>query len=113
MFENLEPDKCWKLSTGTTVEAKMKEYAIGCNYEHPGHSLVMDTSDKTWCDIFTSEELLEIKSYKRKPLNDLPVPLKTYMNSLKTSEDATSLKTKLIAEQELPACEWVRKYPLG
>lgn len=33
MFENLNTDKCRKLSTGTIVEKKMKDYAIECNYE--------------------------------------------------------------------------------
>lgn len=33
MFQNLDLDKCWKLSTGTIVEEKMKEYAIDYNYE--------------------------------------------------------------------------------
>lgn len=33
MFQSLDLDKCWKLSTGTIVEEKMKEYAIDCNYE--------------------------------------------------------------------------------
>lgn len=33
MFEDLELDKCWKLSTGTIVEERMKGFAVGCNYE--------------------------------------------------------------------------------
>lgn len=33
MFEDLELDKCWRLSSGTIVEERMKEFAVGCNYE--------------------------------------------------------------------------------
>ena len=33
IFENLDLEKCWKLSTGTIVEQKMKELALACNYE--------------------------------------------------------------------------------
>jgi hypothetical protein len=33
MFEDLELDKCWRLSSGTIVEEKMKEFAVECNYE--------------------------------------------------------------------------------
>ncbi|KAI8070198.1 hypothetical protein BDF21DRAFT_344874 [Thamnidium elegans] len=33
MFEDLELDTCWRLSSGTTVEERMKEFAVGCDYE--------------------------------------------------------------------------------
>ncbi|CEG67065.1 hypothetical protein RMATCC62417_03540 [Rhizopus microsporus] len=108
MFQSLDLDKCWKLSTGTVVEEKMKEYAIDCNYEHPVHSLVLDTSDKIWKNYFSNEELFEIKRYNNKQFRDLPVLLRTYLDSLKESNDAASLKKKLDKEQTCPACEWVR-----
>jgi hypothetical protein len=33
MFNNLDESKMWKLSTGTIVEKKMKEFALNCTYE--------------------------------------------------------------------------------
>lgn len=33
MFEDSELDECWRLSSGTIVEERMKEFAVGCNYE--------------------------------------------------------------------------------
>ncbi|RCH82413.1 hypothetical protein CU098_005247, partial [Rhizopus stolonifer] len=80
------------LSTGTIVEEKMKEYAIDCNYEHPVHSLVLDTSDKIWKKYSSGKEIFEIKSYNNKQFRDLPVVLRTYLDSLKESNDAVTLK---------------------
>lgn len=33
IFDDLKSDKCWKLSSETTVEKRMKEFALGCKYE--------------------------------------------------------------------------------
>lgn len=33
MFEDLALDKYWRLSSGTRVEERMKEFEVGCNYE--------------------------------------------------------------------------------
>lgn len=49
-----------------------------------------------------------MKSYNNKQFRDLPVPQQTYINSLKESNDAASLKNKLSEEQARPAREWVR-----
>lgn len=72
------------------------------------HSLVLDTSDKIWKNYFSNEELFEIKRYNNKQFRDLPVLLRTYLDSFKESNDAASLKKKLDKEQTCPACEWVR-----
>ncbi|KAI7871851.1 hypothetical protein BDF14DRAFT_916327 [Spinellus fusiger] len=108
IFESLDLENCWTLSTGTIVKNKMKEYAISCNYEHPVHSLILDTSDKIWKKYFAEEELLEIKTYNNKGLNDLPPSLQNYIDHLKTSTNSISLKKKLVQEQKSPACEWLR-----
>ncbi|KAI7868615.1 hypothetical protein BDF14DRAFT_1693001, partial [Spinellus fusiger] len=85
-----------------------KEYAISCNYKHPVHSLILDTSDKIWKKHFVEEELLDIKAYNNKRLNDLPPSLQTYIDHLITSANSISLKKKLVQEQTSPACEWLR-----
>lgn len=33
MFKNLELDKCWRLSSKTIAEERIKEFVVGCNYE--------------------------------------------------------------------------------
>lgn len=33
MFEGLDKNKMWKLSSGVVVEEKMKEFALACNFE--------------------------------------------------------------------------------
>lgn len=33
LFDNLDERKMWKLSTGTVVEEKMKQFALNCIYE--------------------------------------------------------------------------------
>jgi hypothetical protein len=33
MYQELDPNKTWRLSTGTIVEKKMEELALACNYE--------------------------------------------------------------------------------
>ncbi|CAO3678654.1 unnamed protein product [Rhizopus stolonifer] len=42
IYQDLDPSKTWRLSTGTVVENKMEELALACNYEHPVHSFM-------WC----------------------------------------------------------------
>ncbi|KAI9483501.1 MAG: hypothetical protein EXX96DRAFT_144605 [Benjaminiella poitrasii] len=86
----------------------MKEFAVGCNYKHPVHYLVLDTSGKIWKKYFMEGEFFEIKSYYNKQFRVLPVLLQTYLDSLKESNDAVSLEKKLDEEQTCPACEWVR-----
>lgn len=33
LFDSLDKSKMWKLSTGTIVEEKMREFALNCIYE--------------------------------------------------------------------------------
>lgn len=33
VFDSLDESKMWKLSTGTIVEHKMREFALNCTYE--------------------------------------------------------------------------------
>ncbi|KAI9248374.1 hypothetical protein EDC94DRAFT_684699 [Helicostylum pulchrum] len=50
-----------KLSSGHFVEEVMKEFISNLNYEHPSCLLILDIDDKNWADIFSAEELNEIK----------------------------------------------------
>ncbi|RCH92754.1 hypothetical protein CU098_009368, partial [Rhizopus stolonifer] len=108
MYQELDPDKMWKLSTGTVVEKKMEEFALSCCYEHPVHSLIFDTNDKSWASYFTKEEIKEITMYKPKKLDELPDVLNNYIEDLKKLRDVDTLKKKLSEETTCSACEWVR-----
>ncbi|KAF1796628.1 hypothetical protein FB192DRAFT_1402969 [Mucor lusitanicus] len=70
LYDRLDRNKMWKLSTGTIVEDKMREVALSMEYEHPTHSLILDISDKCWEKIFEKDEKNEIRSYR---CTDLPV----------------------------------------
>ncbi|KAG1171479.1 hypothetical protein G6F71_006929 [Rhizopus microsporus] len=107
MFNNLNESKMWKLSIGTIVEKKMKEFALNCTYEHPVHSMVLDLSDINWKKYLTDEEIDEIENFKMKQLVELPPNVNKYIESLQKSTDAISLKRQLTQELECPASDWI------
>ncbi|KAL9549077.1 hypothetical protein PS6_006280 [Mucor atramentarius] len=86
----------------------MEELALARNYEHPVHSLIFDTSDKSWSTYFTKEELEEIVAFKPRKLDELPNTLKSYMEDLRKLNDIETLRKKLAEETGSSACEWVR-----
>ncbi|KAG2220814.1 hypothetical protein INT45_004475, partial [Circinella minor] len=90
MFEGLDQKSFWTLSTGTVVELKMKEFALSCNYEHPVHSMILDTNDNLWKNYFTPDELNEIEAEKEPTFHQLPKVVLQYLNNyklLKTLDD--------------------------
>ncbi|KAI8358555.1 hypothetical protein BD560DRAFT_335052, partial [Blakeslea trispora] len=107
-FEKLEESKMWKLSTGTYVEKQMQKFALACNFEHPVHSFVLDTTDCTWEKYFTDEEMIEIRSHRLKKLANLPTPLNEYISQLQQLADVPSLKQQLGTEKDDTDCEWLR-----
>lgn len=82
MYESLDVSNLWTLSTGKNVEKQMALFISGCNYEHPAHLLILDVSDSTWTDYFTTEEIEEITSTNRTALPSIPKDLGSYINSL-------------------------------
>lgn len=58
----MDKEKMWKLSSGKIVEMDMMKMAERCQFEHPCHSFIFDTDDKNWLNLFTMEEIKEIKS---------------------------------------------------
>ncbi|KAG0180084.1 hypothetical protein DFQ28_006752 [Apophysomyces sp. BC1034] len=71
----------WILSTGTVVEDVMQKLALESMYEHPVHSLILDTSDKIWENYFTEDELEQITTYNRKCLPAFPDGYQEYLDS--------------------------------
>lgn len=78
----------------------------------PSHSLILDTSDACWKDIFTPEKISEIETYERKVLECLPKDLEKYIKSYSNiaGVDALFQKTKadISHPQENPSCEWAQ-----
>ncbi|KAI7858607.1 hypothetical protein BDC45DRAFT_531788 [Circinella umbellata] len=74
----------------------MEELALKCAYEHPGHSLILDPSDKNWEKYFTTEELAEIRSFKAQSIPSMPMNLETYLglylNKKRTQSEADILR---------------------
>ncbi|KAG1450547.1 hypothetical protein G6F55_009633 [Rhizopus delemar] len=112
LYSKLDPAKMWKLSSGVLVEKKMEEFALKCNYEHPCHSIIFDSNDKCWEDVFASEDLQEIKTYRLKQLDDLPVDLQEYVDSYKSINEIDGLFEKVKKDVFHPlkesSCEWAQ-----
>ncbi|KAI7900632.1 uncharacterized protein BX663DRAFT_151916 [Cokeromyces recurvatus] len=78
----------------------MEQFALACTFEHPCHSLILDSGDQCWETVFTKEDLNEIKTFKLKRLPNLPTDLENYFNSLlllSTENDLDKLYTNVKA----------------
>ncbi|CAO3614033.1 unnamed protein product [Mucor fragilis] len=64
LYDRLERNKMWKLSSGTFVEENMQEAALTMDYEHPTHSLILDATDKCWDDVFSENEKADIRAFQ-------------------------------------------------
>ncbi|KAI8979876.1 hypothetical protein BDB01DRAFT_898280 [Pilobolus umbonatus] len=73
VFDQLDRSKLWYLkatiqlsqadnSEVLSVEEKILNFALKCNYIHPCHSFILDLNDENWREVFTKEELQEIHS---------------------------------------------------
>ncbi|KAG1051286.1 hypothetical protein G6F43_006495 [Rhizopus delemar] len=90
----------------------MEEFALKCNYEHPCHSIIFDSNDKCWEDVFSSEDLQEIRIYRLKQLDDLPVNFQEYIDSSKSTNKIDSLYEKVKKDDFHPlkesSCKWAQ-----
>ncbi|KAL7308348.1 hypothetical protein PS15m_011563 [Mucor circinelloides] len=84
LYDRLDRSKMWRLSNGTIVEDKMKEVALGFEYEHPAHSLILNVIDSCWLDVFGKEERDEIRGFRSVDIPDLSVEADTYLKQLET-----------------------------
>lgn len=80
LYNGIPESTKWVLSTGKVVEEEMKKLAEKSIYEHPVHSLILETDDLVWKDYFSVKELEEIKKYRLKPLPSLPEEIEEYLN---------------------------------
>ncbi|CAO0793120.1 unnamed protein product [Mucor circinelloides] len=86
MYAGLDKNKMWRLSAGTVVEEKMRDFALRKDHEHLCHSLIFDVKDKCWTEYFSPDEVLEIQEYKSVNLPPVPNEMQFYLNQLKDVE---------------------------
>ncbi|KAI8877374.1 hypothetical protein K501DRAFT_278513 [Backusella circina FSU 941] len=82
-FMRMKRQHKWYLSTGKCVEDEM--FAFGLQYSelHPVHSFIMDPTDTNYIkyNVFSCDELVEIRTYHEKNFPPMPVFLRNYINS--------------------------------
>ncbi|KAI8069862.1 uncharacterized protein B0P05DRAFT_639400 [Gilbertella persicaria] len=105
-FRVLRNNDKWILSTGTVVEDNL--YAFGKLQigDHPSQSLIFDPGDSELYvknDVFTEEEIEEIKAYKNfKPIQ-LPDDIKQYLNKFNCQSTA-DIRKALNEKQSWEEC---------
>ncbi|CAO0793116.1 unnamed protein product [Mucor circinelloides] len=55
LYNRLDSNKMWHLSTGKIVEETIREIALTVEHEHPCHSLILDINDTCWVDVFNKK----------------------------------------------------------
>ncbi|ORZ15301.1 hypothetical protein BCR42DRAFT_416826 [Absidia repens] len=97
-YHAMDDEKKWKLSTGKIVEDSLYSFGKKCATEHLVHSFILDPTDSTYQinGVFTEQELHEIVSYHKKPMAQLPVDLRDYMDSFGENE-CSALRKKLFS----------------
>ncbi|CAO3652583.1 unnamed protein product [Cunninghamella echinulata] len=109
-YDSMDESKKWKLSTGTCVEDVMKKLAIECKYEHPVHSMILDTSDIIWIDHFTEEELEEINNHNRRKLPDFPNSYQQYLDNYDNDLTAKEIYQKSCSSIFDPVVQHTEKW---
>ncbi|KAI7880034.1 hypothetical protein K492DRAFT_147628 [Lichtheimia hyalospora FSU 10163] len=113
VYNDLQPEKMWTLSTGKAVEKEMQKFARECEYEHPVHSLILDPTDPCWKTYFTSQELHQIQSYQPVSIPSFPKDLQTYLDTfskMRTVEEIDEqLRSSPIFSLEDADLRWIQK----
>ncbi|PKK58077.1 hypothetical protein RhiirC2_347831 [Rhizophagus irregularis] len=83
VFQQLKDNKKWILKSGKVVEDELYKFGMRCHYEHLCHSFVVDPDDRSFIEekVFTESELQEIRTYKQKPLPDMPQDLLEHLGN--------------------------------
>ncbi|KAF0390474.1 c2h2-type zinc finger transcription factor [Gigaspora margarita] len=70
-YRNLDPQKIWKLKSGTIVEKVIYEHARNLTYESCLHSFIISDVDKEAMSLFSQEDWNEIFSFEVKKLPNI------------------------------------------
>ncbi|CEI87353.1 hypothetical protein RMCBS344292_01770 [Rhizopus microsporus] len=65
----------------------MNEFTLKLNYEHPSCSLILDLYDKNWINVFSVEELDEIKNKCVEKDISFQFPEKDFLNTIPRTTD--------------------------
>lgn len=81
-YNKMKENKKWYLNTGKCVEDEVYCFGMQCSVEHQAHSFIVDTSDRNWAkyEVFTDNELNEIRLYNQKKTPEMPKELRDYLN---------------------------------
>ncbi|KAI9331271.1 hypothetical protein BD770DRAFT_449440 [Pilaira anomala] len=74
MYNRIEKDKMWRLSSGQFVEEVMQGFTKKLNWGHPSCSLILDIDDENWNSVFSVAEIDEIRSKCVENSNDVSFP---------------------------------------
>ncbi|CAO3601326.1 unnamed protein product [Absidia cylindrospora] len=112
MYNSLDPNKMWTLSTGKIVEKAMKNLALACQYEHSCHSLIMDPEDPTWEKHFTADEIIELATFKAPSLPTPPHDFTQFLSEIKSAALPKACIRLAMAQQfdldENTTCFWAQ-----
>ncbi|KAI7853352.1 hypothetical protein BDC45DRAFT_442465 [Circinella umbellata] len=95
-----EPE--WKFKcSGRYAENVLYQYGKGLENEHFCHSFVVDPWDKSYRvhDVFTDDEIAEIKSTSKKTLTQIPDELFTYLKLYKKATTFQQARDLLFTQQ--------------
>ncbi|KAI9271768.1 hypothetical protein BDA99DRAFT_556981 [Phascolomyces articulosus] len=119
IFNTLDQDKFWYLQAtlkeagvkGLSVEERVVQFALNCNYYHPSQRLILDLGDSNWDEVFTKEEKKEIEGAGCPLLRPIDSFLKLKLDELKnkkTARDAYDFSRALdIDPEEEPMLAWL------
>ncbi|KAG2219831.1 hypothetical protein INT45_006274 [Circinella minor] len=99
MLDNLDRDNFWVLKATIkdaaksktkpkSVEEKIRDFAVSCNFVHPSQSLIIDVGDHHWNDVFTTEELKEIRKEGEPILRPIPKDVDEKLTDLQNMTSA-------------------------
>ncbi|KAI9466423.1 hypothetical protein BDB00DRAFT_880662 [Zychaea mexicana] len=97
----LEATKARAKETGEkpkSVEEKIHGFAVKCHFYHLYQSLIIDLADKHWGDVFSKEELDEMRSFGDPILPEIPQELAPKISEprkMTSAVDAYNLARKL------------------
>ncbi|KAI8080713.1 uncharacterized protein B0P05DRAFT_539295 [Gilbertella persicaria] len=95
-YASLKAEDKWLLKSGATVEDKMAQLVSECQFEHPCHHLILDTSDAHYDNIFTNDELDEIESNdSEKYFGPLPKRLQNIFDKIINLKEAKKIFEEL------------------
>ncbi|KAL7308129.1 hypothetical protein PS15m_012023 [Mucor circinelloides] len=90
LYDRLNSNKMWHLSTGKIVEETMREIALTVEHEPSCHSLILDINDTCWVDVFNKKERDEIRAFGSVNMPVMSVEVESYVACYKPDQQTTA-----------------------